>query len=152
MENYQLINPTQIPDAALKEVLPGFDRNNFVGPDAGSAFDADGRPIMNLNDYLSYLDRTEPLFDDEMKTLITETVSSTPSRIDMSQFGEMFNRAAPAPNAGVPTVGEVVGTPGVDVSGTTGEAYKGSYIVRGGKPFVWDPQALKYVPFTVGVE
>jgi hypothetical protein len=159
MNTYQLINPTQLPDKVLGEVLTGFDRTKFVGPDAASPFDESGRPIMNLNDYLGYLDRTEPLFDDQMKTLITETVASSPQKFDTSQFGSIFGSAAPAPNVGVPTVGEVTATPGVDISGTTGETYNGDFIKRfvkdvdgktREKPFAWDPQKLKYVPYTVG--
>jgi len=148
MNTYQHINPTYLPDPVLAEVLPGFNRSTFVGPDAESPFDANGKPIMNFDDYMSYLDRTEPLFDDKMKTLITETVATSPSKFDTSQFGSLFSGTAPAPNPAAPTVGEVIGTPGVDPSGAAGEEYKGDFINRGGKPMKWNPQKLQYEPYT----
>lgn len=148
MNTYQHINPTYLPEPVLAEVLPGFDRNKFVGSDAESPFDANGKPIMNFDDYMNYLDRTEPLFDDKMKTLITETVATSPSKFS-PELKELLKKVAPAPNAGAPTVGEVLSTPGVDPSGVPGETYVGLFIKRNGKQMKWNPQKLMYEPYEV---
>lgn len=148
MNTYQHINPTHLTDPVLAEVLPGFDRNKFVGPDAESPFDANGKPIMNFDDYMSYLDRTEPLFDDKMKTLITETVATSPKKFS-PELKELLKKVAPAPNPAAPTVGEVLGTPGVNIDGVPGETYVEDFIIRNGKPMKWNPQKLMYEPYEV---
>lgn len=148
LNTYQHLNPTYLTDAIAQEVIPGLDKSTFVTADASSPFDANGKPVMNYDDYVSYLDRTEPLFDDQMKDLITTTVAESPNKLDVSSYLSLFGNASPAPNTGTPTVGEVVGTPGVDVSGSSGETFKGDFINRGGKPMVWDNRQLKYVPYT----